>query len=308
MLRFVSFICLLFFSNSIFAINIEYVDKLDNDDTFCLHTFSVYGTIENNDAEKFSQTVSRLRNKYTTKVCPHGGPSVEIDSQGGSVNEAMKLGRYIKKNRMDVRVSLMHMIRKNNAFDVDTAVGGVCLSACIFVLAGGVQRSADTEFSRVGIHRPYFENVKSNSSVSEIRAEREKSRKIILDYFLESDINPSLLDDMLSIPPGEVRILSKEELRRYRLTVDDANYEEFDNAKSADGLNINAAENRKRKLEADAKCRRNGTTDWDCWRATIFGLSVTEYTRRVEKIKSKCANDNSENAANCRKNIMLLGG
>jgi hypothetical protein len=57
-----------------------------------------------------------------------------INSPGGSVSEARKLGRYLRANGLR------------------TAVDRVCTSACIDVLAGGAERYA-TPGARLGVHR-----------------------------------------------------------------------------------------------------------------------------------------------------------
>ncbi len=57
-----------------------------------------------------------------------------INSPGGSVDEARKLGRYLRANGLR------------------TAVDDYCVSACIDVLAGGVERYA-TPNARLGVHQ-----------------------------------------------------------------------------------------------------------------------------------------------------------
>jgi hypothetical protein len=63
-----------------------------------------------------------------------GAVGLVINSPGGSVYEARKLGRYLRSNGLR------------------TAVDQVCVSACIDVLAGGTERYA-TRAARLGVHQ-----------------------------------------------------------------------------------------------------------------------------------------------------------
>jgi hypothetical protein len=72
-----------------------------------------------------------------------GGQSIQtigIDSPGGSIDEAMKIGRLLRNRERWVAVP----------------ENGECASACVLILAGGVRRYP---LGRVGIHRPYFEEL-----------------------------------------------------------------------------------------------------------------------------------------------------
>jgi hypothetical protein len=65
------------------------------------------------------------------------GTHYGINSRGGDVAAAMAIGR---------------MLRKENAW---LGVNGVCISACVLILAGAVDRQIGKS-DAVGIHRPYF--------------------------------------------------------------------------------------------------------------------------------------------------------
>src|SRR3978361_752506 len=65
------------------------------------------------------------------------GTHFGINSRGGSVAAAIAIGR---------------MFRRENAW---IGVNGVCFSACVFMLAGAVDRQTG-KLDQVGIHRPYL--------------------------------------------------------------------------------------------------------------------------------------------------------
>ena len=62
----------------------------------------------------------------------------KIDSPGGNLDAAIDIGCMLRADRMPV------IILK----------GAQCVSACVMVLAGGVERRL---FGKIGIHRPYLD-------------------------------------------------------------------------------------------------------------------------------------------------------
>jgi hypothetical protein len=65
---------------------------------------------------------------------------VHINSVGGSVSEALKIGRFL---------------RSHNA-SVGLWKGDQCLSSCVFILMAGVMRDAHAVDAIDGIHRPFL--------------------------------------------------------------------------------------------------------------------------------------------------------
>lgn len=173
------------------------------------------------------QRVVHCKNQFTAFEQHSKSPIFAISSPGGSVSEAMKIGRYVRSNKMWVTVP---------------PEGGVCFSSCVYILAAGVIK---WPWGEIGIHRPYFE-AKPNQGY-------DASLKILLNdsraYFREMNIPELLADDMFSIPPQEMRILSNSALSKYRLNQADMAYEE-------ENANRNAA---------------------------AYGLSRQEYMRRLKQ-------------------------
>lgn len=111
------------------------------------------------------------------------GQRFSIDSTGGSVVAAMKIGRLLRQERGSVMIE------------------GVCFSACVFVLAGAVDRVIFPP-GKVGIHRPYLVSVASDA-----RHEIESALRLMRDYLREMDVSPQLADDMIAVEPEDNRIL-----------------------------------------------------------------------------------------------------
>lgn len=117
-----------------------------------------------------------------------------VDSPGGSVTEAMAIGRLLRAVEADVIVWWDR----------------VCASACVFILAAGDFKTAN---GRIAIHRPFLTRDPGVDIGSAMRDLLSRSRA----YFTEMNIPESLAEAMFSIPPETSRTLSFEELSLYRL-------------------------------------------------------------------------------------------
>ena len=206
-------------------------------------------------------------------------PKIYLDSGGGDVESAMAIGRMLRQGE-GITVLYENM---------------TCASACVLIYAAGISR---TSSGKIGIHRPYFFDLESNLSTSEIRKVREHLAFLMKEYLNEMDVATSLVDEMLSIPPESIKILSYDELVKYRLWGQDANYEEQMTAKSAARFGITSSEMRRRSLVAEKKCnpydRRNETWLYgeyllknldevlSCQDSIYWGLDISEF-----KIRSK---------------------
>ncbi|WP_435605905.1 hypothetical protein [Pseudomonas knackmussii] len=114
-----------------------------------------------------------------------------LDCIGGNQDEAIKIGRLLRET----------------GFDTWVPSHGVCQGTCVYVLAAGHSRRVR---GYVGLHRPYFPG---GDSWQDDRAGRYSPAA----YLREMNVAQSLLDDMSSITPGQVRLLSAQDLARYRL-------------------------------------------------------------------------------------------
>ena len=120
-----------------------------------------------------------------------------LHSPGGSVEDALALGREIRRLGLAVEI----------------AAGDVCLSACPYLLAGGAERSVDPDGS-VGVHQHYFgENSVQPAflAVEDIQAGQGR----VMGYLDEMGLDPLLMQHALTTPPDSIYIFVAEELERY---------------------------------------------------------------------------------------------
>jgi hypothetical protein len=114
-----------------------------------------------------------------------------LDNIGGSVAEAIRMGRLLRES----------------GFDTLVPANAVCQGSCVYLLAAGRDK---TVRGHVGIHRPYFANGDSAQSGNSVRYSPAA-------YFQQMHIPASLLSDMQAIDPRNVRVLTSKELAAYRL-------------------------------------------------------------------------------------------
>ena len=115
-----------------------------------------------------------------------------INSPGGSVDEARKLGRYLRSNGLR------------------TAVDAYCASACIDILAGGVERYV-TASARLGIHQ---------SKVPRRYSSHEGGQLYVADAFLylrEMGVDADVAIAAAAVPNNRILLISLSDALTTRL-------------------------------------------------------------------------------------------
>ena len=175
----------------------------------------IVGDIAPGDTDRFSKALDEARRENLDwwKIYP----KVELHSLGGDVATAMSIGRRIRQGQLCTR------IRAN----------GICASACVLVLAGGVSRYAPKS-SRVGLHRPFFTNATKATSGGYETFQRAYSSVLEAHraYFGEMRIPSTVLDIMSQIPSDEVRWIDLTTAARLQLTGEDPTYAEWRRAEA----------------------------------------------------------------------------
>lgn len=161
----------------------------------------------NHKASEFKPTKRALRKAAAAdKKCHHEAipfrpgylnGALLITSGGGNLNEAMAIGRWVRKNRLAVVVPVK------------------CASACVWILAAGLSRNVWTEENaKILIHRPFL--VIDNPRVRAGAVLKTLLRKS-KEYFDEMGVPPELADLMFSTSPDEAATLDKKQISYYRL-------------------------------------------------------------------------------------------
>jgi ATP-dependent protease ClpP protease subunit len=189
------------------------------------------GTITKDDPARFRAVAATIDTL---------SPSVRLDSDGGDVFAAMDIGRQIRAKSM-----------RTNTYR--------CVSACVFIYAGGVSRYATTSIltgsTGVGIHRPYNTDT-GITSLGEADKRYKQLDSTVRAYFKEMNVSDGLADDMLRIQPQDVKFLTRAEAERYGLVGDDPSYADLMVSRSATYYGISKQDYFRREKRVEAECPR----------------------------------------------------
>lgn len=126
-----------------------------------------------------------------------------LDSPGGSVSDALDIGRQLRAAGIATEV-------------VD---GAICLSACPYMLAGGVTRSVSAG-AAVGVHQHYFgESTVLPAFLAVENIQRGQAE--VVGFLAEMGIDLRLMQPALATPPESIYILVADELAAYGLVTAD---------------------------------------------------------------------------------------
>jgi hypothetical protein len=154
-----------------------------------------------------------------------------------------------------------------------------CLSACVLILAGATGRNVH---GRVGIHRPYIENIetlKTNFDRKDVQKLYNNMTELIRSYLREMNVSDRLADDMMIVPPEQVRFLKPTELVAYGLGIEDPVSKENHELQKSKKLGINHSEYMRRDASARAICVTEQEQGWFllvqvCYDAVLSGKHV----------------------------------
>jgi len=242
----------------------------------CSYTINFQGDIANGNASVLNRIIDNL-NSNESKNWKDCGDSIRktiiLNSKGGDLDESIIMGRIIRKNQMEVIVP---------------GGSGECLSACVYMLSGGVERVI---LGSVGVHRSYFVALNSDVSIGGIRARRDNISKKVRDYLNEMDISLSLIDYIESTPPESIRILSDGDLRLFRLDGLDSAYEEKKTAEKARKYNLTSAEFRRRDIKSRDLCAKyispqaTGASYKECEWLNLLNLDTATLANRLVRFR-----------------------
>lgn len=141
----------------------------------------------------------RISRDITTR---DGVERVAMDSTGGSVSDALEIGETLRLARIDTVLN----------------DGAVCLSACPYMFAGGVERSvADT--ASLGVHQHYFGEsaiLPAFMAVEDV----QRGQAEVMAHLSKMGIGLGVMEHAMRTPPEQIYLLSREELTEYNFVTD----------------------------------------------------------------------------------------
>lgn len=158
---------------------------------------SFTGTIIPGSAEAFAAQVASYGEYIKT---------VALDSPGGSVADALAIGKLIREK----------------GFSTSVAAGALCASSCPLVFAGGKQRIA-TDHSAIAVHQIYAATPSDTTLASRLAAagnamsDAQSMTAEISRYLSAMGVDAEVWLRALETPPDRLTYFSAEELTRLKL-------------------------------------------------------------------------------------------
>ncbi|MCQ0971099.1 hypothetical protein MLD63_11760 [Paracoccus sp. TK19116] len=155
---------------------------------------TISGQIAVGDADRFAAWLEETR---------PAAREISLDSSGGSVADALAIGRTIR----------------GAGYDTIVEDGSVCLSACPYLLAGGVTRRA-SEGATVGVHQHYFGKntvLPAFMAVSDV----QRAQASVMDYLTQMGVDLRLMVHALRTAPKDINVLSPQLMNELGLTTSD---------------------------------------------------------------------------------------
>lgn len=166
----------------------------------CAHALKLSGEIDESDMQYLTRLISFYRSNPEVGVPMF----IHLNSPGGSVSVALQIAHQIRSPS-----SPLYQLRGAVAQDAN------CLSSCVLILAATFDRSV---FGKVGIHRPRFmPDEYEKMGYENLQAAYNGLYDELSRFFRNANIHPAFIDEMWAIPSVDIRILSDDELKFFRL-------------------------------------------------------------------------------------------
>lgn len=180
---------------------------------------------------------------------------IYLNSHGGDVATAMKIGRYLRTLEFDTTVD----------------ASARCLSSCVLIFAAGLNKTVAAT-NIIGIHRPFGASTGSRSREDATKMYREMTAQVYA-YFDEMNIPRSLPEEMLRVPPEQMRMLTFDEVEQFGLVGKDPVEQELDDSANANRFGISRQEYIARRSRALQSCKLPppNAVDVECYKAILMG-------------------------------------
>jgi hypothetical protein len=223
----------------------------------------IRGQITQQDFAFFSSQVNEFKSKPLR---------VFLDSPGGDVDAAMKIGRIIRSADGETRIPLNRR----------------CSSSCALIFISGVKRF---NFGELGLHRPYFASAPLSNA--QIEKQMPIMRSAVKEYVEEMGITGGFFERMFNTPPSEIDILRGDDSEKIVPEMDPT-YEEIETSRQARWYGLTTSEYRKRDslrescYILDSSGLITGLKYPECLESTLWGLSPATYRSRKAKADTRC--------------------
>ena len=226
-----------------------------------------YGTnairiiISRDIAEPDAKEIQDISNELEYK-----GLYVLLESTGGDVSAAMKIGRLVRK------------------YDGQTLILREFYSSCALIFIAGVKR---INYGKLGLHRPFF--VDAPQSRETLERQAPLMLTMVKSYITEMGITDNFYQQMVNTEPSKMLIYEEGDYTSI-VPATDPTYDEIQVALAARKYGISTLEMRRRELKVES-CGNPyaDLTRYDnCSEAIKWGLSEQIYLDRKAKVEAHC--------------------
>jgi hypothetical protein len=158
--------------------------------------FRLTGTIDVGSAARFAEMVEGKTEYIKT---------VQLDSPGGSVTDALDMAARIRQENWNTVVN----------------DGSLCASSCPLVFSGGVERQAG-EDAAIGVHQMFTTEQDQRSKAAAISGTQDLTGRISR-HLVEMGVDLTVWVHALETPPRSLYYFTSEELADYNLATEIVN-------------------------------------------------------------------------------------
>jgi hypothetical protein len=191
--------------------------------------------------------------QFTDILKGHTFTKLSINSPGGAIAPALEAGEWLRESGKAVEAR------------------DSCLSACVFVLAGGTERH-ETANARVGVHR-FFSLTETDSKAATESTQEVADR--ILRYLENMGISSELWHAMEQVPSDDIRYLDPPTLLSWKVLTAEkppADATAFVRAAGQDAMGNDLSKNGTRVKDVDA-CEQSCRDNVECHAFTFNTLN-----------------------------------
>ncbi|WDZ81861.1 hypothetical protein PWG15_33705 (plasmid) [Ensifer adhaerens] len=149
------------------------------------------GTLDLGAALRFAREIQQ-RGEYVE--------TVELNSPGGSVDDALAISKLIRDKRLRTKV----------------ASRALCASSCPIILSGGVERLVESD-AVVGVHQ-LFSGTNDRPTAEEAMSAAQSATARVARHLDTMGISAGLWFHALETPPDHLYYLTAQEMADFRLT------------------------------------------------------------------------------------------
>ena len=172
------------------------------------HCINAYGKIERGDSDRFLQ--------FLEKASPPPRCPIYINSEGGSVSDAIQIGMLIRGAWFSTFVGSYILSKKEHGDIITprTQLPGSCMSAATLMYLGGRLRYLD-EKAKFGVHQFSY----SRPSAMDLSKSQVLSAEIA-HYLTVMEIDIKFLELSAATPSSDIKLLDHQKLRDIGVVTD----------------------------------------------------------------------------------------